>query len=63
MAEDDIQDEIHNVSVTKLKDDRFKVVFGKKTGVPNLYSALTEIELDRSLLEQFIKNAEEELEK
>jgi len=60
-GEDDIQHEIHNISVTKLDNDRFKVVFGTKTDIPNLYSASTEIEVDRPLLEQFIKNAQEAL--
>ena len=59
--ENEMQYEIHNISVTKLDNGRFKVVFGTKTDIPNLYSASTEIEVDRPLLEQFIKNAQEEL--
>ena len=60
--EDDMQDEIHNVNVTKLDNGRFKVVFGTKTEIPNLYSAATEVEIDRPLLEQFIENAQKVLE-
>jgi len=49
---------IHNINVTKLGTDRFKVIFGTKTEIPNLYSALTEMEVDRALLEHFVKNAQ-----
>ena len=64
MAEaEDPTPQIHNVSVVKLKDDRFRVLFGAKTEIPDLYSASTGIELDRGLLEQFVKNAQEALAK
>ncbi len=63
MGEDnDFSPEIHNIQVTKLDDDRFIIVFGTKTEIPNLYSAVTEIEIDRSLLEQFVANARQALE-
>ena len=55
--------EIHNISVVKLENERFRVLFGTKTDIPDLYSASTGIELDRTLLEEFIKNAQEALEK
>lgn len=63
MAEEsEFSSEIHNIRVTRLDSDRFIIVFGTKTEIPNLYSASTEIEIDRSLLEQFVKNAQEALE-
>jgi len=46
-----------------LDNGRFRVLFGTKTEIPNLYSASTGIELDRALLEQFVKSAKEALEK
>ena len=61
--EDDISQEIHNISVTKLDNGRFRVLFGSKTDIPNLYSASTGIEVGRRLLEEFIKSAREALEK
>ena len=61
--ENDLSPEIHNISVTKLDNDKFRVLFGTETGIPNLYSASTGIELDRTLLEQFVKSAQEALEK
>jgi len=60
--ESEFSPEIHNISVTRLDGDRFTIVFGTKTEIPNLYSASTEIEIDRTLLEQFVKNAREALE-
>jgi hypothetical protein len=62
MAEHESSGEIHNISVEKLDDDRFRVLFGAKTDIPGLYSASEGIELDRDLLEQFIKSACEALE-
>lgn len=54
-------EEIHNITIKKLDSDRFKVTFGAETGIPNLYSASTEVELDRDLLKQFIESAQEAL--
>lgn len=61
--ENDVSPEIHDVSVTKLEDDKFQVLFGTKTEIPNLYSASTGIELNRTLLEQFVKSAQQALQK
>ena len=41
--------EIHDIRVMKLDSGKFKIVFGSKTGITNLYSASTEIEIDRGL--------------
>lgn len=61
--ENDSLPEIHNISVIRLDNSKFRILFGTETEIPNLYSAQTGIELDRTLLEQFIKNAQEALEK
>ena len=53
--------EIHDIRVMKLDSGKFKIVFGSKTGITNLYSASTEIEIDRGLLEQFVKSSQEAL--
>jgi hypothetical protein len=53
--------DIDNISVVKLDDDRFRILLGAKTEIPNLYSASTGIEIDRTLLEQFIESAKEAL--
>ena len=53
--------EIHNISVLKLNNDKFRILFGTKTDIPDLYSASTEIEIDRGLLEQFVQSAQEAL--
>jgi hypothetical protein len=59
--ENELSPEIHNISVIKLDNNKFRILFGTKTEIPNLYSASTGIELDRTLLEQFVKNAQEVL--
>ena len=61
--ENDLSPEIHNINVVKLDNDKFRVLLGTKTEIPNLYSASTGIEIDRTLLEQFVKSAQEALEK
>ena len=63
MGEEELSPEIHNVHVVKLDNDRFKVVFGTKTEIADLYSSLTEMEIDRGLLEQFVISAQEALAK
>ena len=64
MAEENgMSPEIHNISVVKLDNDKFRVLLGTKTEIPNLYSASTGIELDRTFLEEFVKSAQEALEK
>ncbi|MBL7071721.1 MAG: hypothetical protein ISS26_06100 [Candidatus Omnitrophica bacterium] len=59
--ENDFSPEIHNIKVTRSNGDRFVIVLGTKTEIPGLYSASTEIEVDRALLEQFVASAEEAL--
>ena len=59
--ENDLSPEIHNISVTKLDNDKFRLLLGTKTDIPNLYSASTGIELGRTLLEEFVKSAQEAL--
>ena len=61
--EDDISPDIDNISVIKLDNDKFRILLGTKTEIPNLYSASTGIEIDRTLLEQFVRSAQEALEK
>ena len=63
MGEEELSPEIHNIHVVKLDNERFKVVFGTKTEIADLYSSLTEVELDRTLLEQFVRSAQEALAK
>jgi len=63
MGEEELSPEIHNIHVVKLDNERFKVVFGTKTEIVDLYSSLTEVELDRTLLEQFVRSAQEALAK
>ena len=55
---EELTPEIDNINIIKLNADRFKMIFGTKTEIPDLYSALAEMEVDRALLEQFIKNAQ-----
>jgi len=59
--ESEFSPEIHNIRISRLNEDRFTIVFGTKTEIPNLYSASTEIEIDRALLEQFIADAQKAL--
>ncbi|MDB4349512.1 hypothetical protein OAA99_01000 [Omnitrophica bacterium] len=62
MGEDEeLSPEIHNITVEKLDSDRFRVLLGTQTEIPDLYSASTGIELDRALLEQFIESAQKAL--
>ena len=63
MGEQEESPEIHNINVIKLDDDKFRVVFGKETEIPDLYSASANLDLDRDLLEQFVRSALEALEK
>ena len=63
MGEEELSPEIHNIHVVQLDNERFKVVFGTKTEIVDLYSSLTEVELDRTLLEQFVRSAQEALAK
>ena len=63
MGEEEKEPEIHNINVVRLDNDRFKIVFGTKTEINNLFSAATEIEIDRTLLEEFIKTAQEAMAK
>lgn len=60
--ENDLSPEIDNIRVARLDEERFQIVFGARTEIPNLYSAIMEIEIDRDLLEQFLQSAEEALE-
>lgn len=59
--EEELSPEIHNITVVKLDNDKFKVLLGTKTGITDLYSSSTEIELDRALLEQFVESAQKAL--
>lgn len=61
MDEHEESPEVHNISVAKLDNDKFRVIFGQETGVPDLYSASARLDLDRSLLEEFVKSAQEAL--
>ena len=61
MGEEEKEPEIHNINVVRLDNDRFKIVFGTKTEINNLFSAATEIEIDRTLLEEFIKTVRKSL--
>lgn len=63
MGEQEESPEIHNINVIKLDDNKFRVIFGRETGVPDLYSASARLELDRALLEEFVRSAQEALEK
>ena len=62
MGEDeDVSPEIHNITVEKLDEDRYRVLLGTQTEIPGLFSAFTGIELDRSLLEEFVESARKAL--
>ena len=61
MGEQEESPEINNIDVIKLDNNRFRVVFGRETEIPDLYSASASMELDRALLEQFVANAKEAL--
>ena len=62
MAEENgVSPEIHNINVKKLEEDKFEVLFGSRTEIPDLYSASTRVEISRALLEQFVKSAQEAL--
>ena len=61
VEENDISPEIHNINVKKLEEDKFEVLFGSRTEIPDLYSASTRIEINRVFLEQFVKSAQEAL--
>ena len=63
MGEEELSPEINNINVAKAENDKFKIVFGTATGIANLYSATSELEVDRALLEQFVKSAQEALAK
>lgn len=63
MPEDeDTSPEIDNITVLRIDNERFRVLLGVKTEIPDLYSASTGIELDRNLLEEFIASAKKALE-
>ncbi|MEE8359487.1 MAG: hypothetical protein V3S04_01010 [Candidatus Omnitrophota bacterium] len=53
--------EIHNITVEKIGEDRFRVLLGTQTEIPGLFSAFTGIELDRALIEEFIESAQNAL--
>ncbi len=59
--DDDVSPEIHNITVEISGDNKFCILFGIETGIPDLYSASTRIEVDRALLEQFVENARKAL--
>lgn len=61
--EEKVPIEIHNITIKRLEDDRFRILLGTETGIADLYSASTIIELSRDLLEQFVENAQEALKK
>jgi len=63
MGEEELSPEINNINVAKVENDKFKIVLGTATGIDNLYSATSEIEVDRAILEQFVKSAQEALAK
>ena len=58
---EDLTPEIDNITVVKIDGNRFRVLLGTKTEIPDLYSASTGIELDRPLLEEFVDSAKEAL--
>ena len=61
MDEHEESPEVHNINVVKLDNDKYRVIFGQETGVLDLYSASARLDLDRNLLEEFVKSAQEAL--
>ncbi len=61
MGEDERSGEIDNISIEKIENGRFRILLGTETDIPGLYSASEGIEIDRDLLEEFIRSAREAL--
>ena len=53
--------EIHDITVSKVDENTFKVIFGTKTDIEGLYEGFAELEVDRETLQRFLDKASEAL--
>ena len=60
---EEFSSEINNINIVKTDNGMFRIIFGTKTDIPDLYSASTELEVTREMLEEFVENANEALNK
>jgi len=49
--------EIHDIGVSKIDQDSFRIIFGTKTEIEGFYEGFAEFDVGRDMLKKFIAKA------